>query len=62
MTIFQQEIYLADLVQSIFGSIDSCGGKLQVVGGDGRYDNHEELDARNAEQLMETLRDKTTTL
>jgi len=39
VTIFRQANYLENFVQSIFDSLDSCTGKLLVIGGDGRYYN-----------------------
>ncbi|MBE9562913.1 MAG: alpha-D-glucose phosphate-specific phosphoglucomutase, partial [Proteobacteria bacterium] len=39
VTIFQQENYLENFVQSIFNSLDDFKGKTLVIGGDGRYYN-----------------------
>ncbi|MCK5877756.1 MAG: alpha-D-glucose phosphate-specific phosphoglucomutase, partial [Candidatus Marithrix sp.] len=39
VTIFQQQNYLENFVQSIFDSLDNFQGQTLVVGGDGRYYN-----------------------
>ncbi|MDM8566305.1 alpha-D-glucose phosphate-specific phosphoglucomutase [Candidatus Halobeggiatoa sp. HSG11] len=39
VTIFQQQNYLENFVQSIFDSLDDFQGQTLVVGGDGRYYN-----------------------
>ena len=39
VSVFQQENYLENFVQSIFDSLESYQGKTLVVGGDGRYYN-----------------------
>ena len=40
---FQQPHYLANFVQAIFSSIDISDNKSLVIGGDGRYFNHEAI-------------------
>jgi len=40
---FQQPGYLENFVQAIFNSISPCQGKTLVVGGDGRFFNHQAI-------------------
>ncbi len=40
---FKQPGYLENFVQAIFNTIDSCQGKILVIGGDGRYYNREAI-------------------
>ena len=39
VTVFQQEHYLENFVQSTFNALDDVKGKTLVIGGDGRYYN-----------------------
>ncbi len=41
--VFQQTHYLANFVQSVFNSLETCDGKILVLGGDGRYFNREAI-------------------
>jgi len=41
VTVFQQENYLANFVQSIFSSLEVSNNKSLVIGGDGRYFNRD---------------------
>ena len=43
VSVFMQKNYFANVVQSIFDSLDSIEGKTLVVGGDGRYWNDKAL-------------------
>ena len=43
VTVFRQEAYLANFVQSVFDSLEGFAGSTLVVGGDGRYYNAEAL-------------------
>lgn len=43
VTVFQQQHYLENFVQSIFDSLQGCQGQLLVVGGDGRYYNRQSI-------------------
>jgi phosphoglucomutase len=39
--VFQQKHYSENFIQSIFNALDGYQGKTLVIGGDGRYHNHE---------------------
>ncbi len=39
--VFQQKHYTENFIQSIFNALDGYDGKTLVIGGDGRYHNHE---------------------
>lgn len=44
VTVFQQENYLANWVQSLFSSLPELPGSILALGGDGRYWNREAID------------------
>ncbi len=41
VSVFQQDHYLENFVQSVFDTLGDCAGKTLVLGGDGRYHNRE---------------------
>lgn len=43
VSIFRQEHYVANIVQSVFDCLHGIEGKTLVIGGDGRYYNHEAM-------------------
>ena len=43
VSVFKQEYYVENLVQSVFDCLDGFEGKKLVVGGDGRYYNYQAL-------------------
>lgn len=43
VSVFKQENYVNNLVQSVFDCLDGFEGKTLVIGGDGRYYNHQAL-------------------
>lgn len=43
VSVYKQDHYLENYIQSIFDSLKGFEGKTLVVGGDGRYFNHEAI-------------------
>ena len=43
VSVFKQENYVNNLIQSVFDCLDGFEGKTLVIGGDGRYYNHQAL-------------------